>query len=205
MLRHLRQAGVPLAYAKLDLYHARMPARGVAPDPDHAAEALLARCELFAALDAADLASLAAATRQRRLPAGAALLRQGEPGSSLLIVVEGVLDVWREPEAAGGRRVWLNAIGAGAMLGEFSLLTGEPRSATVTVKRDALLLEIGREALAPVLERRPELVEALGRSLAERRARSEALTAGPSPDDPAVAGAEHEGRLRQRIRAFFGL
>jgi small-conductance mechanosensitive channel len=106
VLRHLRQAGVPLAYAKLDLYHARMPARGVAPDPDHAAEALLARCELFAALDAGDLAGLAAATRQRRLPAGAALLRQGEPGSSLLIVVEGVLDVWRErrtsPATAGG-------------------------------------------------------------------------------------------------------
>jgi small-conductance mechanosensitive channel/CRP-like cAMP-binding protein len=203
VLRHLRQAGVSLAYAKLDLFHAEMPARSL--DPDHAAEALLARCEVLAPLDEADLAGLAKAARQRRLPAETVLLREGEPGSSLLIVVEGVLDVWREAAAPGGRRVWLNAIGAGGVLGEFSLLTGEPRSATVTVKRDALLLEIGRDALAPVLERRPELVEALGRALAERRARSDALTAAASSADAPAAGTDHEGRWRQRIRAFFGL
>jgi CRP-like cAMP-binding protein len=73
----------------------------------------------------------------------------------------------------------------------------------VTVKRDALLLEIGREALAPVLERRPELVEALGRILARRQARSAAasLPAAPSRD----ALSSDELGLGQRIRAFFGL
>ena len=74
----------------------------------------------------------------------------------------------------------------------------------MTVKRDAVLLEIGREALAPVLERRPELVEALGLILAERRARSDALNAAPPPDAPAP-DADHEGWLRHRIRAFFRL
>lgn len=203
LLRHLRQAGVSPSYARLDLYHAEMPARSL--DADHDAQALLARCDVFGPLDHDDLARLAASARRRRLPAGATLLRAGEPGSSLLILVEGVLDVWREPPAGdGGRRTWLGAIGAGAMLGEFSLLTGEPRSATVTVKRDALLLEIGREALAPVLEHRPELVEALSRTLAERKARTDAAGAAPQAEAPA-ADADHEGGLRQRIRAFFKL
>ena len=201
LLRHLRQAGVSPTYARLDLYHAEMPARSL--DPDHDARALLARCEVFGPLDPDDLARLAAAARHRRLPTGTVALRAGEPGSSLLIVVEGVLDVWREA-GRDGRRDWLGAIGPGAAIGEFSLLTGEPRSATVTVKRDAVLLEIGREALAPVLERRPELVEALGRILAERRARSDALNAAPPPDAPAP-DTDHEDWLRHRIRAFFRL
>lgn len=204
LLRHLRQAGVSPSYARLDLYHAEMPARSL--DAEHDARALLARCDVFGPLEPEDLDGLADAAHRRRLPAGAVLLRAGEPGSSLLIVVEGVLDVWREAPANGGGRTWLNAVGPGAAIGEFSLLTGEPRSATVTVKRDAVLLEIGRDALAPILERRPELVEALGRTLAERRARADALAAAAAPTDPARDhAAEGEGRLGQRIKAFFGL
>src|SRR3712207_477285 len=100
------------------------------------------------------------------------------PGSSLFIVIEGVLEVWQE--RADGSRRRLNTVGAGGVIGEFSLLTGERRSATVTVKRDALLLEIGREALAPVLERRPDLAEALGRILARRQERSAAASLAAS-------------------------
>jgi CRP-like cAMP-binding protein len=125
----------------------------------------------------------------------------GDPGGALFIVLEGVLEAWHE-HPDGSRRL-LNTVGAGGEIGEFSLLTGERRSATVTVKRDALLLEIGREALAPVLERRPALAEALGRILARRQERSAAasLPAAPSRDAP----SSDELGLGQRIRAFFGL
>ena len=71
------------------------------------------------------------------------------------------------------------------------------------MKRDALLLEIDREALAPVLERSPELADALARTLAQRRAQSEAASlASSAPHELAVTD---EVTLGRRIRAFFGL
>ncbi len=176
-----------------------MPPRTL--EPGRADEALLARCEIFHPLEPADLARLAGAARHHRLPAGAVLLRAGDPGSSLFIVIEGVLEVWQE--RADGSRRRLDAVGAGGVIGEFSLLTGERRSATVTVKRDALLLEIDREALAPVMEHRPDLAEALGRTLAQRRERTAAVSVAVQPSQnkaPADAGS-----LGQRIRAFFRL
>ena len=199
VLRHLHQAGLALSYAKLNLFHAPMPPRTI--EPGHRDEALLGRCELFRELEPAELARLAAVARRHHLPAGAVLLREGEPGSSLFIVIEGVVDAWHaRPD---GSRQRLNTIGAGGMLGEFSLLTGEPRSATVDARCPSLLLEIGRGDLAPVLERRPELSDALGRILAERQARSAALSASFAPG--AGAPAPDGARLGQRIRAFFGL
>jgi small-conductance mechanosensitive channel/CRP-like cAMP-binding protein len=199
VLRHLHQAGLSLPYAKLDIFQAEMPPRSL--EPGRADEALLARCEIFHPLEAADLAILARAARHRRLPTGSVLLRMGDLGDSLFLVLEGVLEVWHEHPDGSRQRV--HTVGAGGEVGEFSLLTGERRSATVTVKRDALLLEIGREALAPVLERRPALAEALGRILARRQERSAAasLPAALSRNAP----SSDERGLGQRIRAFFGL
>ena len=199
ILRHLHQAGLSLPYAKLDLFQAEMPQRSF--EPGRADEALLARCDLFHPLEPMDLARLAGAARHHRLPAGAVLLREGDPGSSLFLVIEGVLEVWQERQDGGRRRV--NAVGAGGVIGEFSLLTGERRTASVTVKRDALLLEIDREALAPVLERSPELADALARTLAQRRAQSEAASLASSA--PHELAATDEVTLGRRIRAFFGL
>lgn len=199
VLRHLHQAGLSLPYAKLDLFHAEMPQRSF--EPGRADEALLARCELFHPLAPGDLAQLAAAARHHRLPAGAVLLRQGDPGGSLFIVIEGVLEIWLDRPDGSRRRI--NSVGAGGVIGEFSLLTGERRSATVTVKRDALLLEIGREAIAPLLERSPELVESLSRTLAQRQQVSAAASTA-QPDLPKPPAADMAS-LGQRIRNFFGL
>lgn len=197
VLRHLHQTGLSLAYPKLDLFHAEMPPRNL--ELGWADEALLGRCELFRELEPSELAQLATAAQRHRLPAGAVLLREGDAGSSLFIVMEGVVEAWRE--SPDGIRQLLNTIGAGGMLGEFSLLTGEPRSATVIIKRDTLLLEIGRDAIASVLERRPDLANRLGRILAERQAQLKASSLVP----PVYAPSAEETGFGQRIRAFFGL
>jgi len=47
------------------------------------------------------------------------------------------------------------------VIGEMSLLTGEPRSATVRAFDGALVYEVGRRQLQPLLTARPELYEAL--------------------------------------------
>src|SRR5205085_146290 len=68
--------------------------------------------------------------------------------------------------------------------GEMSLLTGEPRSATISAATEALVYEVTREHLTPILAARPALFEAISRLVAERRLRT--------TDKLAEAAAAHE-------------
>jgi len=198
VLHHLYKAGIGPAHRRLDLFHAPMPPRMV----EHRAEPdlLLARSDLFGSLPPPELKELAHKARRVRVPAGSAAVRQGEPGSSMFVVLEGVLDVTLEPPS--GPRRWLREFVPGDMFGEFSLLTGDPRSATVTARTDSLLFEIGKADLMPLMERYPELAERLSGILAYRQAdratgRSEAAEPPPAP--------ARRTDLLGRIRDFFGL
>lgn len=66
----------------------------------------------------------AAKPRVERLPAGAVLVRQGEPGTDVYLVLDGVIRVEREGE-------WLAEYGPGAMLGERAHLEGGTRTSTL--------------------------------------------------------------------------
>ncbi|MEK0084246.1 mechanosensitive ion channel family protein [Benzoatithermus flavus] len=196
ILRHLYRAGLEPAHRRLDLFHTRL--RPPAFEHRGRLDVLLARSDLFGLLDETDLRLLAAAARRRHVPAGEAVVRQGEPGSSLFVVVEGVLDVTIDRGQGPSR--WVRLLAAGDMFGEYSLLTGEPRSATVCARTESLLFEITKADLLPVLERSPELARAMSRILTARQAdRSSEVPSTPPPSP----GGEHG--LLQRIRAFFGL
>lgn len=199
VLRHLDRAGIALPYFKLDLFHERMPPRDLGNDEN--AAPLLARQGLFRALCEEEIASLALAARRRRIPAGEAVVTEGEAGLSLFVVVEGVLAVRARKD---GEICEVGRLAAGDSFGEFSLLTGEPRSATVTARSDVVLFEITRDHLRPILERRPELAERLSRELAARRRATSAVFASTG-----VAAHEAEPHpphaLLERIRTFFHL
>jgi len=66
---------------------------------------------------------------EQRFGPGERLITQGEPGTSLMVVAEGEVEVSVE---AGGRHHLLKRAGAGEILGEMALLTKEPRMASVT-------------------------------------------------------------------------
>lgn len=197
-LRHLYKAGLGPAYRRVDLFHAPMPPRAL--DTRTRLDSLLARSDLFHSLPEAEIASLAQAARRCRFHAGQAVVRQGEEGSSLFVVVEGVLDV-DVTSPSGTARV--RSVGPGDMFGEYSLLTGAPRSATVTARTGCLLFELTREALLPVMERCPALADEVSRTLASRQA--ERLSADHPRRGLAEDGTGESSGLLRRIRAFFGL
>ena len=99
------------------------------------------------------------------------IIVQGQEGDSLFVVVEGTVEVLLR--RADGAEVNLGTRATGTVLGEMSLLTGEPRSATVRAVDGALVYEVGRRQYEPILAARPELVDALagrdGRAAAARR------------------------------------
>jgi small-conductance mechanosensitive channel len=196
VLHHLYKAGLAPTHHRLDLFHAPMPVRML----EHRTQldVLLARSDLFGTLGQDDLSTIAGRASRLRIPAGHAIVRQGQSGSSLFVVVEGVLDV--TSDADDGPPHNLGTFVPGDMFGEYSLLTGAPRSATVTARTDSLLFEITKADLLPVLERSPELAESMSDMLASRQANR----LQPHPQQADVL-PEDEDSLLQRIRAFFSL
>jgi len=91
---------------------------------------------------------------------------QGEKGSSLFVLESGACEVLvRQPD---GRDVLVATLEPGAIFGEVALLTGGERTATVRSLGEATLYEIGRQALAPIIDSRPQLAVELGLLVAER-------------------------------------
>lgn len=162
---------------------------------------LLARVDLFQDLGEMELAALAEPLRPLTLPPGCRVVTQGESGDSLYLVVEGLLEAHVTAPSAGETVV--GSLRAGDVFGEFSLLTGEPRSASVDTVTECRLLEVQRANLEPILAGRPALAGTLASMLAQRRLDArrtlERLGDGIHPHQ---ALAE---RILRRVREVFSL
>ena len=112
------------------------------------------------------------AARVVEVPAGALLLREGDPPGSAFVVRRGRLEV-----EVGGRVV--RELGSGEVIGEIALLTGERRSAAVRARRDSTVIEIPRDAFESMLDRDPAASRIVLRQVADRL-----RTAGSPPGPP---------------------
>jgi CRP/FNR family transcriptional regulator, cyclic AMP receptor protein len=113
-------------------------------------ERLLAQVPLFIDLGKRELHRLAVGCRQRDYAVSEVLVRQGEPGAGLFIIVSGRVQVTQHH--TGGSQA-LATLGPGEVFGEMTLLDDLPRSATVTA------LEPTRVLLLPVFDFRAALRE----------------------------------------------
>lgn len=154
---------------------------------------LLTGVPAFAVLSAEDLQQLALTARPISLGPMERLIVQGQRGSSLFVVADGTVEVL--VRGNDGRDRPVNTVTAGAVIGEMSLLTGEPRAATVRAVGDATVYEIGRRQYEPLLRSRPEVLDELA-AMVQRR-----LRAGTEPAPPDETDREREA-LRGRIARF---
>ncbi len=131
---------------------------------DHAAAepalGALRSCRFFDELAGRHAAELAAAARRRTLAAGDALVRAGEPGDAMFVVVAGQLRL-ADDEAAP-------PMTTGAVVGELALVDDAPRAVTVVAAGPTDVLVVERAAFLTALDRWPELGLALLRTLGSR-------------------------------------
>jgi len=201
VLRHLSAAGVALAHPKQDL-HLRGP-REVELDLDRDRAELVRRISLFEALDDEETLRLAGSMRERRFEDGDVVIEKDAPGDSMFFVVEGLLAVW-VPIEGQENLIRVAQIGAGNFFGEMSLLTGEPRSATIRAAADTLAFEITKDDIHPVITGRPEVARQISKVVAARLAERDQAR---SQADAAQMEAEQAGladRILDRINRFFG-
>jgi tetratricopeptide (TPR) repeat protein len=86
---------------------------------------------------------------------GDVIISEGEPGSSMYLIASGEVKVYTR--SATGERVYLSKLGEGDFFGEVSVLTGKPRTATITASQRSELLRLDKEKLDTILERHPNL------------------------------------------------
>jgi len=108
----------------------------------------LRKIPLFDHCSKRELAGLAALVDELELSEGQTLAREGERGKEFLVLADGIADV-----ASGGDVV--NRLGPGDFFGEISLVTGEPRTATVTTRSPSRLLVFSAPAFRSLLHHAP--------------------------------------------------
>jgi CRP-like cAMP-binding protein len=144
------------------------------------------------------------AAQVSRLPyaRGESIVREGEAGDSFYLIERGTVAV--TIGTGDGSTRLLNRMAAGDYFGEMSLLTGEPRSATVLAESDVAVLEIERSDFEQVLAANPALLEPISQ-IAARRQEAQLETRRIQPAHPPFAQDAAAQRLLQRIRTFFRL
>jgi CRP-like cAMP-binding protein len=159
-------------------------------------ERLLAGIDLFAALTDTDRGTIAARTRTIEFADAERIVAEGEPGQSMYIVASGRVRVLIE-----ATKTTIATIEEGGYFGEMSLLTGDPRTATVVAEGDVRVLEIDAELFRQLGQVSPRTVEQVGVAAATRRAELNAVRASAK----SAATIEPPANFVARMRKFLKL
>jgi len=194
----LKREGLVIAYPLIRQYQYGAGPLKV-PIENELVAGSIAASELFAPLSASERQKLADGSRERRYAEGETIVREGDTTSSMFLIARGRVGVSVRGEHGTSQK--LAALGPGAAFGEISLLTGEPRLATVRAITESTLVEIEKATLAPLLQANPSLVEKLDAIILERRRH----TARERQDGRGAAPSAEPESLSDKIARFFGL
>ena len=127
---------------------------------------LLSRIPFFTNLPAEELDRVMAGLEVVNLKPGEILFREGDTGDHMYVIVDGELEILKGPST--DEEMILNTIHAGEYIGEMSLITGAPRTASVRSRGDVILLSMNRVQLMDLLQRHPHLANDMVGVLSQR-------------------------------------
>jgi len=123
--------------------------------------ALIKRIPLFKHCSKKELGQIASIADELDLKDGAMLTREGKGGREFFVIVEGSADVLKD-----GKRV--NTVHEGDFIGEISLVTGQPRTASVQATSPVRVLVITSRNFSKLLDSSPEIQRKILLATAER-------------------------------------
>ena len=175
------------------------------PVQEEKAEALsILRAEpLFESLSEEQLDHVVQEARLKLFGRGEPVIEEGAEGDSMFVMLRGAANVF---VSKNGSRIRVATLGAGDCFGEMSLLTGEPRSATVRADGDCYVMEIGKPVMAELLRDAPSYLEKLSELLAQRKMETEGiLKEAPSTGEKVLKQRQYTATFLNRLRTFFEL
>jgi type IV pilus assembly protein PilB len=127
----------------------------------------LQNVSLFADLPEESLATLGSNLKTTEFPEAETIMREGAPGVSMYIIRTGMVEI-RKKDPITGIDFLISELGPGSAVGEVSLLTGKPRSATVNTLEPTTVFSLTRGDFRTLLIQYPEISLGMARVLAER-------------------------------------
>lgn len=122
---------------------------------------VLRSLEIFRTIPDPDLEKLASILQEKEVPGGEDIIREGEMGTSMFVIVEGRVRVHVQGKQVG-------ILGSGSVIGELAALDPEPRSASVTAINDTFLFELDGDALRHLMSERAGVLQELIHILCQR-------------------------------------
>jgi RNA polymerase sigma factor (sigma-70 family) len=156
--------------------------------------AFLSRCSAFVGLPADLLELFEPHLEEQRFLPGEHLIREGDQGTSLMVLTEGDAQV-QSNDVTGTRRV-ITQVTRNDVIGEMALLTGEPRSADVVALNPVRALVLPAAAFHQLASRNARLSIVLTRLVANRLG---------AVEHDALAGKEFGGYLIRRRLGLGGM
>ncbi|MGV1682067.1 FAD-dependent oxidoreductase [Sphingopyxis sp. NJF-3] len=112
-----------------------------------------------------DLAPVVDGAEVIRVPAGKAVLEEGDQGDDVYVVRSGSMVV---EKGIGGKPIFLRYLPAGSYFGEMAVLSGAPRNATVKAAVGSEVIKLTGAGFQAMLAARPQVREATEKAVAER-------------------------------------
>ncbi len=163
----------------------------------------ISRVEIFTPLTGDERSELASRLRFVPFSAGDAILVQGEVGEYLVILSRGSADVSVSVEGAAPSVI--ARLEAPNICGEFGMLTGERRQASVVAASEVDAWRLAKDDFQEILAQRPAISEEIARLLAERVVALRAARENLSEHARVGMVANQHRSIRERIERFFGL
>ncbi|MGH9492992.1 MAG: cyclic nucleotide-binding domain-containing protein, partial [Terriglobales bacterium] len=134
-----------------------------AAEPQH----FLQRIKLFSGLSPQECQEVVKRMKRRDFPPNQVIVREGAPGNSMFFITAGLVEV-RKKDVNTGIDFLLTELGPGQNFGEMSLLTGKPRTATVTATQPTTCAVLEQKDFQDLFLTYPKMGLALTTILAER-------------------------------------
>ena len=197
----LRRHDIAIPFPIRNIHHAHEERIHQAATHEHRCHNMVRMFEkvpVLSPLSPEERALLARQVKVEPFGEGETIVRQQEAGDSLYIITKGTCEVLLESLDQPFKQVAV--LKKGDFFGEMSLLTGEPRSATVRALEDTEVIMIQKDVFSEIISANSGISEYLGQVLAERQQQL-----ARQKGDPIALAAATPGGFIQKIKSFFGV
>jgi len=167
---------------------------------------MLTKQPLFSCLNERQLTQLVQGAKRLLFGKGQKLVRQGEEGDYMLVIIEGEANVVVD---MGDNTTRVGLLKKEDCVGEMALLTGEKYSANVVANVDTEVVQIAREKMAVVLRESPELLEKLSEILALRKLETEVILAETKHQKTDASDgdlqSQYANNFLNQLKSFFSI